>query len=608
MNIQFILKLYCILAGVGAVALLIAGCNDALSIYCVLVVLFLVLLYSILKPPPPAQFSKDSDGSWSATVKKGDETFFISKDGAFINIAGQWLPSPQTPCIETSRKVMDMNSGVTNISPAITFTLLLALAVMAPAIFPETLATAEYVYVSAKIAGFMTFILLALGVLSVLALAIHYFGGITLSLETDPLKLDVKLLDTPEMFDVSPALVLIPEKKETPRQYADRVALARESNTDTLFVIPPGNGIWLAEDTGGQMVLNRTVGSETLGIDPIAHPMAETGIEYRRSAFEFVCAIFRQKGTTQKQIANDLKSDDVLSNVIDRMKATCIAVLLFACSLTAQNNEGKLVEYLGTDMAQLKPSGLVSFNFKKLTINVQGDGQKTFKNLLLHSTGFDNAGAWGPLNSITVSDMPIARARQVAASVPPLTGESIKNIPESITGEGVMDDLKVYYSTEATQKRIADREAASREFSEKYSENIRRDWLSISGNFFGAMFWIITLIGGAFYLASYVASKESAIFQNGAPIFGRIQNWVHSWSAGVLFLIALVYSVIWLIYSSLMWIVPIGTYLISIPLFVANIAFVGWAAQKVIPNKRVLISGNRGGNITGQHPNQFLNQ
>lgn len=447
----------------------------------------------------------------------------------------------------------------------------------------------------------MSFLAVVLGASAVIAVFVWAIGGVKATIYTNPVDIEFHV---PELPEIAPAnadfAVIATVHGEKPADYLKRVNEAKDK-TALLVIAPKHAPVWMVETPTETAAIDRTKGSEQFGVDPVPFPQIENENEYRRGLASVFSGALAYFGTNNRIAERVAASHDPLMEVV-KQTAFCFALLFSGLPVFAQNNSAQALDYLGANYEKTKPSGEVAFHYAKLSVKVKGDAQKTFADLLTHSTGFDDAGKWGALQVVTVDGMAIARqakAAPVATKDEKPKGESARPLTQK--SADAMGSMKTYFSTAETERRISEREIAADRFSREYGENIRKEVTSILWIGFGWMFFALLLIGLVFWAAAKIAANESAIFSNGIPIFGTIQNWVHGWSAGVLFVIVLFYVVVYIIYSTLAWIFPIQSPFISIPLTIANAAAAVSIGHRIIPNKRVRGGQNfSGGNAPGQ--------
>lgn len=584
MKSTFILKLYCAAALIGAIIVVFTCESAGIIVYCLSAIGGAIML-ATYKQDKAAYYN--DNGEHYAILTKGEIKYKIAKDGNYMDVSGSWFPIGTCPDNSVGKRVFDLNSGKPKHIHAATIAgLSIAACIMVPALFPATLATPQWVSMVASfgtsISFFMAFLSLFIGI----AATVWYLGGVTIRFSFSPVEVEFEAAQLPDNFDISPDILLIQEKGESNANYAKRIQAANAAKGEnTLVIAAKGHPVWMAASDDGIIAINRMEGSEQFGIPANPDCMGENQADYKKSLGQFMRAWFVNAGTAQKRIAA-LSDSDPVAAMAKQMAQTFVFVFFSFVSF-GQNNSAKALEYLGTNYETIKPSGAVAFNFKKLTVRVQGDGKKTFADLLTHSTNFDDAGPWGDLQVVTIDGMAVAR---VTPSQPVAVKEKPKGdlqpMPDN-AGKDMMGGIKTYFSSTETDRRIYEREKAAEDFTKEYGDNIRRDFLSMCLIPLKYLFWFLAIIGGAFWVASYISAKESAIFSNGIPIFGSIQNWVHGWSSGVLYVIVMLYAVVYVLYSTLAWIVPIDSPIFAIPLFLANIALTANVAHRLIPNKRV---------------------
>ena len=602
-----ILKSYIGACALLATYLLFSNQNDALAVFAAVATLGLILVISIVSGDG-ATYTQGADG-WAATLTKDGREYMINRNGTFVNIGGQFLPAPGTPSADVSEKIhrlnLDEKAHKSRIMQKIAtiIALFLAFVYLCPTVFSSVLATPGTLYATELIWNILSYGLAILGIASAIAIVSHYVGGANIAVETGPFSVQISANGLPEIdIDASPDGIVLSRPGESPREYAARVVEAQKKNPENLAIIPRGNPVWAIQQGDTTICIDRTEGSEQLGIPPVVEPAVESSADYKKSAATFIGSFFRFAGTTQKRLAaDDINGDgDVVANIINRMGSSILLLLLWSLPsfMYAKDNNAQAEQYLGINYTTVKPIGNVCFVFSRLTIRVAGDGQKTFSALLTHSTGFDDAAEWGKLSVITVNDLPIAKASAPIAQTGGGNNTVIKTEPYTgpkslfveappSAGSDLKQSVMAYFSKEATDRRLKNRDVALQSFSENCSSNVRREFLSLALIPIRFFFWLFAIIGGILWAISYISAKESAIHSNGMPIFGKIQNWIHSLSAGALYLIAIFSVSVYLIYTTLAWILPIEHPVVCIILFCCNLYISSRIAHKIIPNKRV---------------------
>lgn len=595
----FILKLYSLFAA-SCMLFIVFTCEQGGIIAASLsFTMGAVLLLSFTGPK--ATYSQDGEGRYFATFTYKGIQYKETANGCQMFVSGEWLPVGVCPVPSIANKVRGMNEKPDKSNVATLIALVVAAVAMAPALFPSVLSTPAIVSQLSGMAAVLNIGIVTMAVIAVIAVAIWLIGGVRVKYETGPFAMQVETMELPEFAPNNKDFAIIGTVDgETAEQYGKRAKAALDGGANLTIVAPKGGAVWLVRTPTVDATVNRIEGSEPLGVIPVKCPQIECEAEYKRNLGTFFSACLAYFGTNSRIAERIAQSDDPANDILAQVGTFCFA-LLFALPVFAQNNSAQALDYLGESFEQVKPKGVVLFHFKKLTITTQGDGQKTYRDLLTHSTQFNDAGEWGKLDVVVsngrVQGRQIKQEPVTAMETPkdlfPAKGESARPLAQK--GDEVMGSLKTYYSTAATEKRISEREAAVERFSQEYGDNIRKDFLSLCLIPLKYLFWFLAIIGGAFWVASYISAKESAIFSNGIPVFGTIQNWVHGWSAGVLYLIVMLYAVVYILYSTLAWIIPIQAVFVAIPFFIGNVALTASVAHRIIPNKRV-----RGGqNFTG---------
>lgn len=586
MNTSFILKLYCAAALIGAL-LVVFTCESAgVVVYCLSAIAGAIGL-STYKQDKAAYYN--DNGEHYAILSKEKIKYKIAKYGNYMQVDGQWFPIGTCPDNRVGKRVFDLNSGKPKHIHAATIAgLSIAGCIMVPAIFPATLATPQWVSMVASFGTAISFCLAFLALFIGIMAAVWYLGGVTIRFSFSPVEIEFEAAQLPDNFNIAPDILLIQEKGESAANYAKRIQAANAAKGEnTLVIAAKGHPVWMATSDDGIIAINRMEGSKDFGIEANPNCMGENQAEYKKSLGQFMRAWFPMRDTAQKRIAALSEADPV--GAMAKQMAQTFVFLLFSFISFGQNNSAKALEYLGKDYETYKPNGPVFFHYKKLTFRVAGDGRKTFSDLLTHSTGFDDGAAWGDLQLVVVDSRAWARvapAQPVAAKEKP-KGD-LQPMPEQAK-DGIMDDLKSTFGNEdVVRARIAQRERDVYEIKKTYGESIRLESQSWAWTVLDLTAWVMFVLALMFWFLAKVSAKESAIFPNGLPIFGVVQNWIHGWSSGALSVIVIFYGVFYILYTTVAFIMPIKSSFLAILVAIANVALTYWVAQKVIPNKRVI--------------------
>ena len=558
-----------------------------------------------VKPYIPA-YAQDESGNWFATFEHGGTRYRIEKDATYMVVNGTSIPC-NCPDTDVAMKVKRLNEGKTDkLIPVLCVLTLASFCVVAlPSCYPSQLATPAHVAALSKFAWLINLTFVCLLVLTVVIMWIRLVGGATVNVaigEIPALQIGDTNLDP--SFVAGENLVLMPERREKASQYAKRVEKAIEGlkHGQYAYITPP-NGKFFATITkdGTPAIMDRSQGSDAMSIPPSGYTN-ELSREYERSVFEFVAA-HQSKVNTPPQI----DVEDPIGGIVRGLSA-CIAFLLLPMLGIAQNNHLQALNYLGANYEGARPTGEVVFVFEKLLLSGMGDGQKSFKDILTNRQDYSDAAPWGTLKMIKVSGIAIANIRHLEKQKSDTTarrGESARPLNDvRETTPDFEQRVTSYYSTATTEQRIREREAAVERFSRDVGSNIIKDVLSIINIISSYCFWILAIPGAILVAISKTSAAESAVFANGFPIFGRMQNWVHGLSAGILWSIVLFCQIVLIIRVSLGWIINIEpTWLAFLMLGLFSWA-VAEAGKRIIPNKRVLggqpySGGNRGG---ANHP------
>lgn len=536
-------------------------------------------------------YAQDENGKWYAIVVSNGVKYRIEENASFMMLETGEIPS-NCPEPDIALKIQKMNNSNHGwIYPLFScIAIASAVIVMLPSCYPSQLATPAHVANAAWLSWSFNCALLAIGGFAFLALAIRYTGGIKIKADFSSKEVDFEFGDTPHdvSFIAGNNIVMFPEKKEKAKDYAARVeATAKGLKQDQyMYVCPPNTNVWaIVCGDGSGAGLDRAKGSDVLGIPPVGCAN-ELSREYQKNVFDFVAAHQDHIGG-QKQIDQAAPFGGALSDF-----AGVIALLLIPVLGDAQNNGWQANNYLGVAYEKAAPSGEVVFGYSKLAISGMGDGQKTFKDILTHTASFEEDASYGTLRYIKANGMYLAnmhhleRVKQDTTRQPesarPLSEKQEKDNP------AFMGNVETYYSTTATTRRISEREAAAEKFSQEVMANIRRDFLSVFGIIVSYLFWILVIPSGALYAIAKISAAESAVFSNGFPVFGRLQNWVHGWSAGMLYLVVIFCAFVTIFYVSLKWIINIEPDLFALVLFVGLVCATYKIGRHIIPNKRVM--------------------
>lgn len=593
------IKLYSIIAASIGLAVILFYPKFA-AVYFISAVCFGFFLSTWKAKPYTPTYAQDENGKWFATFEHGETRYRIEKDTTYMVVNGTSIPC-NCPDTDIAMEVKRLNEGSKNMLVPMLWLLVAAsfCVVMLPSCYPSQLATPTHVAAMAKFAWLINLCFVGLIVLAIVATVLRYTGGAKIKAVLGE-GVDIEFGDRnfDPSFVAGKNLVLMPEPREKAGEYAKRVETAVNSLApgQYAYITPPNNQVWAIMEGGGTpAIMNRSLGSETLEIPPSGF-VNELGREYQRSVFEFVAAHQSKVGDTAQIDAND-----PIGGIIKGLSA-CLVFLSLPFLGISQNNELQATNYLGANYEKAKPTGEVNFVFEKLVLAGMGDGQKTFKAILENREGYSDAAPWGTLKIIKVSGIPLANGRYLERQKDTTTqkpGESarpLNGIRE--TSPDFEQRVTSYYSTAATEQRIREREAAVERWSREIGSNVVKDilsWLRIITEY---MFWILATPAAVLVAISRISAAESAVFANGFPIFGRLQNWVHGWSAGLLFGIMLFCSSVAILYVTLGWIIYQPIY-IAVPMIALLVAIVVWISTKIIPNKRVLggqpyHGGNRG--------------
>lgn len=554
-----------------------------------------------VKPYIPA-YAQDESGNWYAVFTHNGVRYRIEKDAHFIVTDMGAIPC-QCPDTDVAMKVKRLNEGKSDkLIPILCVLTLASFCVVAlPSCYPSQLATPTHVAALSKFAWAINLTFVCLMVLTIVIIWIRVVGGATLNVAIGEMPtLQIGDTNFDPSFVAGENLVLMPERKEKAGNFAQRVegAIKALKPGQYAYITPPNNPIWAVVQGGGTpAIMDRSQGSDALSIPPSGYTN-ELSREYERSVFEFVAA-HQSKINTPPQI----DVDDPIGGIVRGLSA-CLAFLLLPMLGIAQNNELQALNYLGASYEGAKPTGEVNFVFEKLTLAGMGDGQKTFKAILTNREGYSDAAPWGTLKVVKVSGFALANVRHLERQKRDTTtqkpGDSAR--PLSSIRETTPDfeqRVTSYYSAAATEQRIREREAAVDRWSREIGSNVVKDMLSWLRIITEYMFWLLATPAAVLIAISRISAAESAVFANGFPIFGRLQNWVHGWSAGLLFGIMLFCSSVAILYVTLGWIIYQPIY-IAVPMLAILVVIVVKVSTKIIPNKRVLggqpyHGGNRGG-------------
>lgn len=558
-----------------------------------------------VKPYKPA-YAQDENGNWYAVFTHNGVRYRIEKDAHFIVTDMGAIPC-QCPDTDVAMKVKRLNEGKSDkLIPILCVLTLASFCVVAlPSCYPSQLATPAHVAALSKFAWLINLTFVCLMVLTIVIMWIRLVGGATVNVAIGEIPaLQIGDTNFDPSFVAGENIVLMPEKKEKAGQYAKRVEKAIEGlkQGQYAYITPPNNPIWAIVQGGGTpAIMDRLQGSDALNIPPSGYTN-ELSREYKNGVFEFVAA-HQSKVNTPPQI----DVEDPIGGIVRGLSA-CIAFLLLPMLGIAQNNHLQALNYLGANYEGARPTGEVVFVFEKLLLSGMGDGQKSFKDILTNRQDYSDAAAWGTLKMVKVSGIAIANIRYLEKQKSDTTarkGESARPLNDvRETTPDFEQRVTSYYSTATTEQRIREREAAVERFSRDVGSNIIKDVLSIINIISSYCFWILAIPGAILVAISKTSAAESAVFANGLPIFGRMQNWVHGLSAGILWSIVLFCQIVLIIRVSLGWIINIEpTWLAFLMLGLFSWA-VAEAGKRIIPNKRVLggqpySGGNRGG---ANHP------
>jgi len=595
-------KTFCILALLGVFPVAFV-CPNFVGPYCLIVGLSALLLPTFTAPA--AKYFKDDKG-WYAILSKGGQNFKITKHGAFIQMGDAYMPCA-CPSTKVAAKVDQLNREGKDYSlPLVSLVCLLGVGIFLPKTFHDWLTPETFILLQ-NAQTWINGILIGLAILAVVSATVWHIGALKLKIDLNSEQVDFEVLEIPKNLEatVLPDLLVRTLPGESEAEFLKRIEAAKkiaEQEGAKVIVTPKGNSVWAILDGENVAMLNRTKGSDTLGVSAVESPMFEGSKQYKRNLFWFLRSYVESQGIAQRQIA--AQSQEFAKHVKE-IGGTAFALLL-CLNCFAQNNSYQAWDYMGQGYYSKPPSGIVVFGFEKLSFRVSSDGQKTYKDLLEHAASFQDDGEYGRLKAVRLNDILLARINAATRDSLNRAAELKKVEPKEKTlpfverqTPGMMDGVKAYFSEVQTEQRISDREAAAQEFSKRYMKNIRKDLLSLLQTLFGFFFWILLAPSGIFWVVAQIASKESAIFSNGVPVFGRFANWVHGWSAGTLGVLVIFSAAFCVLYATLAWFIDMPL-LFGVICFVSFTSFVAWVAQKIIPNKRVLggqpySGGDRGG-------------
>ena len=593
----FILKLYSIFAA-SCMLLIIFTCQqEGVIVAALSFTAGAVLLFSFTGPK--ATYSQDAEGRYFATFTYKGIQYRETADGCQLFAGGGWLPVGVCPAPSIANKVRGMNQKSDKSTVATVVMLVLAIVVMAPALFASVLSTPAIVSQLSGMATIMSIGLVTLFAIAIIAVAIWLIGGVRAKWETGPLSVQLEAMELPEFapnnkdFDIGG-----PVDGETPEQYTKRAKAALDVGANLTIVAPKGSPVWFVKTPAVEATVNRVSGDKDLGIDPVLCPQIECEAEYKRNLGAFFGGCLAYFGTNNRIAERIANSNDPAADVLAQVGTFCFA-LFFALPVFAQNNSAQALDYLGGNYEKVKPSGAVAFHYAKLSIKVQGDAQKTFSDLLTHSAGFDDAGKWGALQVVTVDGMAIARqakAAPVAAKDEKPKGEGIRPIADK-AGE-TMSTMKSYFNGEVTKDRVKEREKWQQQLSAEYGENMRIDAESIAKIPFTFLKWPVLIIICLLWIIAKSSAGESAILKNGLVIMGRLQNWMHDWSSGILCLLLIMVCCCGFVWVCIAYIMRYNDALFQTVATVCAAALAYKAIKWLTPNKQVLAGGNNNQDVT----------
>ncbi len=297
---------------------------------------------------------------------------------------------------------------------------------------------------------------------------------------------------------------------------------------------------------------------------------SETWSEYLNYLNEFLNHYPEWAKMKKTQTVNPFES--MFQSMQTVKKVTTIILLALLPFVSFAQKSARVSEYLGYRFETVKPTGQVRFIFDKVDLLRNGDGTKTYKQLLQDAVTYNDTDNAGKLVGITVEKMLVApsekeiREKPIQAS----TFEQPKNLFEGGAQSSIPDSVRFAMELEKVNSRLPIYKTAAWNF------------LKPGISFLIDLLWFLLPITIGLLSIFNLAGRSAAENGNLAPWVARTQiqmssmAWIVSITQMVcLFLIATLYMFFWEWHPVIIAIIAI----ICVP--VAK-----WMVNRVTPNGR----------------------
>lgn len=401
-----------------------------------------------------------------------------------------------------------------------------------------------YLYTRDIVAFSMTVVLSVLFGCAVVALVVWNIGrGIKVGYKSAPM--DMPLLESGEI-NIAPDVMVYTQKGDTDASHAGRAIDAIEERREGQWVvILKHNAIAGTISTGNGPVIRfyRDTLCRDLSVKSVEWPSeVPTGLRVfgyeTESQFESWCngfarlyvewaekVKFELSSDPEKQLLSGLK---LVANKSMELSFT-LALCLLSFFLSAQTKSEVVQNYLGERWEKEAPTGKVCFHFQKEKVCADGDGKKSYADLLTQRRFHNERMNMGPFIGITVDGAPVMPSAQPLAQRP---AERPKDLFPKKQADVSGPTSYLPDSTE-TARQIRLTELRSLEAMEQF-ERVQRQW---SGTYalrvviFGLFFiWSILL------LFSRMGTNESRVTFWGGLKYGYIPMLVGNYCTGILFI------------------------------------------------------------------------
>lgn len=398
---------------------------------------------------------------------------------------------------------------------------------------------------------------------------------------------------TSGMITIAPdTLVMSESESENPADMADRILAARAGQQEGEWVVV----LPFRKDEILVVLNNNPDVSEFEGMDFTRAEWGEADMaanrpDYKKETWAEYIAYCQKFAQDFREWSAFKKPEyiDPVQALVARLRAQSkhmanVVLLLLCCLPVFAQKSAQVSAYLGEFRYENeKPQGSVKFVFEKGNINRDGDGSKSYKELLPNSSSYTDSNNAGKLIEIRVVGKLVDRETktnvkprfisQPTSEIRPISDY----IPDSLETERSLD-----------QKRVEiDR------WKDGMWKQMRPYWKFIMWLFTGLILPVCLGVGGILRYIAKTAAGESAVNLHGIPVIGRFMVSAHQYASGALMGIAWVVTGVVLV-NSFLWLYW-WNFSFWFVVFVWAIEL--WLAEKltnwIVPNMRIVSPGDR---------------